>query len=236
MEMDSKLSITPPLEIQDWGLIDYFESQAKQLELVEKVHAENRPGIIVFCTHPEVVTLGRATESGDVYGWDGPVAEISRGGRATYHGPSQLVIYPIINLKHESRPSEQQQEVVGHLRQLENAIIDWLGTLGVQAVGKSLDIENRTPQVDYNGKALDETGVWVDGKKVASLGIAVKKWITYHGAAINMFNDEKAFRGMHPCGFSQSVMTNVESLIQRKPDLQQAKSYLGQRFLLMGQT
>ena len=80
------------MEIQDWGLIDYFESNKRQLELVERVSTENLPGVIVFCTHPEIVTLGRSTEDGDVFSWDGPVAEISRGGRATYHGPSQLVI------------------------------------------------------------------------------------------------------------------------------------------------
>jgi lipoyl(octanoyl) transferase len=218
------------MEIQDWGLIDYFESNQRQLDLIERVHTENLPGIIVFCTHPEIVTLGRSTEDGDVFSWDGPVAEISRGGRATYHGPSQLVIYPIINLKHPSRPLAEQQNVTGHLRKLENGIIDWLKTLDINADGKTLDFENRKPQQDYKGHAVEETGVWVDGHKVASLGIAVKKWITYHGAAINLFADKAAFRGMYPCGFSQSVMTDVETLIQKKPDLNKAKSYLQSYF------
>lgn len=218
------------MEIQDWGLIDYFESSKRQLELVERVHSENLPGIIVFCTHPEIVTLGRSTKDGDVFSWDGPVAEISRGGRATYHGPSQLVIYPIINLKHSSRPANELQNVAGHLRKLENGIIEWLKTLKVKAEGKTLDLENRKPQVDYKGQALEETGVWVDGKKIASLGIAVKKWITYHGAAINVYADEKAFRGMHPCGFSQSVMNSVEALIHEKPDIENAKQFLAAYF------
>lgn len=218
------------MEIQDWGLIDYFESNKRQLELVERVHAENLPGIIVFCTHPEIVTLGRSTEEGDVFSWDGPVAEISRGGRATYHGPSQLVIYPIINLKHESRPANEQQNVAGHLRKLENGIINWLSSLSVKAEGKTLDLENRKPQQDYKGNAVEETGVWVDGRKVASLGIAVKKWVTYHGAAINVFADKAAFRGMHPCGFSQSVMVSVEDLIGEKPNIDDAKKFLSQHF------
>mgnify|MGYP000994505506 FL=1 len=218
------------MEIQDWGLIDYFESNKRQLELVERVHAENLPGIIVFCTHPEIVTLGRSTEEGDVFSWDGPVAEISRGGRATYHGPSQLVIYPIINLKHESRPANEQQNVAGHLRKLENGIINWLSSLSVKAEGKTLDLENRKPQQDYKGNAVEETGVWVDGRKVASLGIAVKKWVTYHGAAINVFADKAAFRGMHPCGFSQSVMVSVEDLIGEKPNIDDAKKILSQHF------
>lgn len=221
------------MEIQDWGLIDYFESNQRQLELVERVHNEDLPGIIVFCTHPEIVTLGRSTEDGDVFSWDGPVAEISRGGRATYHGPSQLVIYPIINLKHSSRRPAELQNVTGHLRKLENAIIDWLKTLEVKAEGKTLNIENRKPQYDYRGNSVEETGVWVDGKKVASLGIAVKKWITYHGAAINIFDDSRAFRGMYPCGFSQSVMTNVESLIHSKPDVRSAKAFLSKQLVTL---
>lgn len=214
------------MEIQDWGLIDYFEAQKKQLELVERIHIENRPGIIVFCTHPEIVTLGRSTEPGDVFSWDGPVAEISRGGRATYHGPSQLVIYPLINLKHSDRPVSEQHNVTGHLRKLENAIIEWLHSLHVHAEGKTLDLGNRRPQTDYRGNSVEETGVWVNGKKIASLGIAVKKWITYHGAAINLYADENAFRGMYPCGFSQSVMTNVEAITGIRPDITCAKEFL----------
>ncbi len=226
--MDQAIQNQTQMEIQDWGLIDYFESNKKQIELLERVHAESLPGIIVFCTHPEIVTLGRSTEEGDVFSWDGPVAEISRGGRATYHGPSQLVIYPIINLKHASRPANEQQNVAGHLRKLENAIIAWLKSLQVNAEGKTLDLENRKPQQDYRGNAVEETGVWVDGKKIASLGIAVKKWITYHGAAINLYHDTKAFRGMYPCGFSQSVMTSVEAVTGINPDVEHAKKFLSQ--------
>lgn len=215
------------IKILDWELIDYFEALEKQLELVEKIHAENGPGVLVFCVHPEIVTLGRATEEGDVFSWDGPVAEISRGGRATYHGPSQLVIYPIINLKHSRRSDKDQQDVVGHLRKLENGIIEWLKTLNIKAEGKTLDPQNRRPQLDYKGAAVEETGVWVNNKKIASLGIGVKKWVTYHGAAINIYADDKAFRGMYPCGFSQSVMTNVESLLQRKINFDEQKKALG---------
>lgn len=219
------------IEIEDWGLIDYAVANQRQLELVEIIHSNDLPGRIVFCTHPEIVTLGRSTEQGDVFSWDGPVAEISRGGRATYHGPSQLVIYPIINLKYSSRAESEQQNVVGHLRKLENSIMYWLQTLNIQAEGKTLDPQNRRPQFDYKGQRLEETGVWVNGKKIASLGIAVKKWVTYHGAAINVFSDDRAFRGLHPCGFSQSVMTNLETVLNRKIDLEKESKALGQILL-----
>lgn len=226
MELNQVEPNPSKLIIQDWGLIDYAAAIDKQMAALEMVHAENLPGIIVFCTHPEIVTLGRATESGDIFSWDGPTTEVSRGGRATYHGPSQLVIYPIINLKHSGRLATDQQDVVGHLRKLESSIIDWLKTLNINSQGKTLDIQNRQPQHDYKGQPLEETGVWVEGQKIASLGIAVKKWITYHGAAINMFADENAFRGLYPCGFSRSVMTNVESRLNRKIDLDYEKQVL----------
>ncbi len=216
------------LTVQDWGLINYSDALERQLVLVDLVHSQDRAGIIVFCSHPEIVTLGRSTETGDLFSWDGPVAEISRGGRATYHGPSQLVIYPIINLKQSIRSLSKQQDVVGHLRNLENSIIHWLQNLNIQAQGKTLDPLNRQPQRDYKGQPLEETGVWVSDKKIASLGIAVKKWVTYHGAAINVYTDENAFRGLHPCGFSNSVMTNIEVILQSKIDLEKEKSILAQ--------
>ena len=86
----------------DWDLIQYNLAVERQLELVEQV-AAGGPEMIVFCEHPAIVTLGRATKPEDLAGWTGEVAETSRGGRATYHGPGQIVIYPILNLKERKR-------------------------------------------------------------------------------------------------------------------------------------
>ncbi|MEO0337323.1 MAG: octanoyltransferase, partial [Pseudomonadota bacterium] len=86
------------LEFQEWGLIDYEEAAERQLLLLEKVAAGELPDQVVFCWHPPVVTLGRSSLPSDLQGWKGQVVETSRGGRATYHGPEQLVIYPIIDL------------------------------------------------------------------------------------------------------------------------------------------
>ena len=188
---------------QDWGLIDYESALKKQLELVETVSQEkDHPGFLIFCTHPAVVTTGRQTKPEDIFAWNGPVIEVSRGGRATYHGPSQLVVYPILNLKQE-RNGRGTQEIRGYLRALETAIIGTLEHYGVTAAGKSTD---------------DDTGVWVGNKKIASLGIAVKKWVTYHGAAINLDEDAAAFQGLNPCGFSSSIMTSLESTTRSKVD------------------
>lgn len=199
-------------KVLDWGLIDYAEATEKQLQLVQEVGAdENHAGCIIFCTHPHVVTTGRQTKPDDVFSFKGPVIEVTRGGRATYHGPSQLVIYPILNLK-KPRAGRGSQEIRGYLRDFEKAIVQTLAEYGIEAVGK-------TAQKLAGAEAeTDETGVWVGQQKIASLGIAVKKWVCYHGAAINLDDDPEAFQGLNPCGFKSSTMTSVERLLNKKTD------------------
>ncbi|MCK6598556.1 MAG: lipoyl(octanoyl) transferase LipB, partial [Bdellovibrionaceae bacterium] len=186
------------------GLVDYSVALDKQLELVEQVHLNPKKEYIILCKHPEVVTLGRSSKENDLFAWDGNVLEVSRGGRATYHGPSQIVIYPIVNLKN-SHSLFGAQDVTGFLRTLENSLIDFLKLYEINAQGKSIQ-KNKTAE-------KEETGVWIGSKKIASLGIAVKKWVTYHGAAINIHNDPMAYRGMNPCGFSNQIMTSLESMV-----------------------
>lgn len=195
----------------DWGLIDYEQALQKQLEYVELVAAdENHPGFLIFCTHPAVVTTGRQTRPDDIFAWDGPTIEVSRGGRATYHGPSQVVVYPILNLK-VARNGRAPQEIRGYIRALEHSIVKTLSEFGVQAVG-------RTPhKIPGQTVETDETGVWVGERKIASLGIAVKKWVCFHGAAINFFQDPKAFSGMNPCGFKSSTMLSLEESVHELP-------------------
>lgn len=204
----SSLSIQP--QVIDWGLIDYQKALEKQLELAEEVIANpQHSGYIVFCSHPHVVTTGRQTKPEDIFAWQGPVIEISRGGRATYHGPSQVVVYPILNLKNP-RAGRGAQEIRGYLRDLEKAIVETLKEFGIEAVGK-------TPQKKLDTDAeTDETGVWVGRQKIASLGIAVKRWVTYHGAAINLDYDPEAFQGLNPCGFNATTMTCIETVLNKK--------------------
>ncbi len=195
---------------QDWGLIDYSTALNKQFELVELVSREqNHPGFLIFCSHPAVVTTGRQTKPEDIFAWKGDIIEISRGGRATYHGPSQLVVYPILNLKME-RADRSSQEIRGYLRALEQAIVETLKGFNITAVGKTQQ-KLAGEQIETN-----ETGVWVGSQKIASLGIAVKKWISYHGAAINLDYDPEAFQGLNPCGFKSSTMTSVEQTLNAK--------------------
>lgn len=200
--------MTDQLEFQDWGLIDYEHALKKQLELLEVVNEQQSPGYLVFCSHPPVVTLGRATQAHDLTGFKGPIIEVSRGGRATYHGPSQILIYAIVNLKLH-RQNRKPREVVGFLRDFENSLVQVLESYGIFAQGKSL----QKKQADSE---TDETGVWIGNQKIASLGIAVKKWITYHGAALNVDYDPEAHQGIKPCGFNSSVMTSLEKVLNQK--------------------
>lgn len=204
------------LTFEDWGLIDYREALAKQEALVEKIHQEGSSGILVFCSHPAVVTLGRKTQPGDVFGWQGPVVEIARGGRATYHGPSQLVIYPLLNLDRAPKP----RDIAWYLRTLEDSIVRVLASEGVEAVGRSLQKKSESDL------EADETGVWVGSRKIASLGIGVRKWISFHGAALNLDRDPSAFSGMRPCGFNREVMVSLEEVRGRKTDRDAIKKAL----------
>jgi lipoyl(octanoyl) transferase len=199
---------------EDWGLIEYETALKKQIEYVEIVSSiENHPGFLIFCNHPAVVTVGRQTEATDLFAWLGPVVEVSRGGRATYHGPSQVVVYPIINIK-QPRKNRGPQEVRGFLRALENAIVETLKTYQIFAHGKtSNDTES----------GLEDTGVWISDKKIASCGIAVKKWITFHGAAINVFDDPDAFLGINPCGYSSNTMISLEKILNQTINIDQFK-------------
>jgi lipoyl(octanoyl) transferase len=206
---------------EDWGLIDYEEALKKQLDYVEYLHekitqGENHPGFLIFCTHPAVVTTGRQTKPEDIFNWQGPVVDISRGGQATYHGPSQIVVYPILNLK-EPRLGRAAQEIRGYLRDFEAAIVTTLKNYHINAVGNS-------------SEKIEDTGVWVETqvglKKIASLGIAVKKWITFHGAAINVQDDPKAFQGINPCGYKSDTMISVEKILDQKVNITEFKNLL----------
>ncbi len=213
------------LNFVDWGLVPYQNALDRQLELVDEVAADaEHRGYIIFCTHPPVVTLGRQTKPDDVTSWTGDTIEISRGGRATYHGPSQLVVYIILNIK-SPRKNRGPQEIRGFLRDFETAIVNTVKYYNVESFGRSL--EN-----------IDDTGVWVDSengiKKMTSMGIAVKKWVTYHGAALNMTYDPKAFTGINPCGYSTDKMISMEELLGKPVAISEFKQKLQtelQRFL-----
>lgn len=173
---------------------------ARQLERVEAVASQATEETLVFCSHPPVVTRGRSTQEGDISTWSGDILDVQRGGRATYHGPSQVVVYPIIDLKARGRDLHK------YLRALEAAIIESL-----------LEF-----QIDGRAES-GATGVWVGLRKIASIGVAVKMWTTYHGIALNVFHDPEAFKGLQPCGYTPETMISIEELVGYRPDVEKVK-------------
>ena len=134
-----------------------------------------------------MITRGRRSAEGDVSQVPFPVVSIERGGEATYHGPGQLVAYPILYLP------QGRRDLHRYLRDLEEVVIETLRGIGV---------EGRREE--------GLTGVWIGEKKVCSIGVAVRRWVTWHGLALNVTTDMGAFRGFAPCGLTADVMTRVQ--------------------------
>ena len=132
-----------------------------------------------------------------------PVFETNRGGQATYHGPGQIVGYPIVNLCIRGR------DLHHYLRKLENLLIDLLADFGLQGV-----------RVD--GK----TGVWIQDRKIASIGVGVRRWVTMHGFALNVASDLSGFQNITPCGLSGVTMTSISSELGTEVSLQTVRENL----------
>ena len=205
------------LVFQDWGLVDYQTALLRQMDLVDLVSREHARETIVFCTHSPVVTLGRGTRDGDLCGWTGETVEVGRGGRATYHGPSQLVVYPILDM------SQRGRDLHKYMRTLEEIVVGTLQDFGVTASGRSMQVH------DGDEVAEEATGVWIGSRKIASIGIGVRKWVSFHGLAINLDQDDNAFQGMKPCGFTPSMMVSLEEVLGNPVDRELFKSRLRAR-------
>jgi lipoate-protein ligase B len=171
------------------GRVPYREALDWQRRLAEERIARRLPhDLLLLLEHPPVVTLGRSSHDVNVLHAEGiEVFEVERGGDVTYHGPGQLVGYPILDL------TGHKPDLHWYLRTLEQALIDALAILGVPA--------DRNPGY---------TGVWVRGKKIASIGIHVKQWVTWHGFALNVTTDLADFDRIVPCGIQGVEMTSVE--------------------------
>ncbi len=205
-------------KVEHWGRVDYNLSLQRQLEIVANLKTnKTAQESLIFCTHPPVVTLGRSSQAkGDVVAWGGPVIQSQRGGRATYHGPSQIIVYPIIDLS-RWRPSLRTRDIHHYLESLEEWLVDSLKELFISlSPPSSLGVRGLQKSACQHQGRLSVTGVWVGDKKLVSIGIAVKSWVAYHGVAINIYHDPKAFQGIYPCGFQSQRMTSIEEILQRK--------------------
>ncbi len=185
------------LAVADLGVVPYGAALEQQRALAEqRIAGRLHDDLLLLVEHPPVVTLGRGTRSTSLpvapealRGRGIEVFEIERGGDVTYHGPGQLVGYPIFDL------GVHRKDLHWFLRQIEQALIDALARVGIAG--------ERNPGY---------TGVWTRGasRKIASIGIHVRQWVTWHGFALNVSTDLSAFDLIVPCGIPQVVMTSVE--------------------------
>src|SRR5437867_1263489 len=176
------------LEIGILGRVDYDEALAWQERLVTRRLAGG-PDSLLLLEHPPVYTLGRSADArhlGIAVAGDVPIRRVARGGQVTYHGPGQLIGYPIVAL------AAQGRDVHRYLRSLEEVLIATLAAFGVPG--------ERIPGL---------TGVWVRGRKVASIGIAVRRWVAWHGFSLNVGRDLGGFASITPCGIGGVEMTSL---------------------------
>lgn len=194
------------IDIIDLGLKDYKETLDIQYDLIEKRKKNLINDTLLFVEHPHVITAGRKTVESNILDKSLPVFHIERGGDVTYHGPGQLVGYPIIDIN-------KNKDINLFLRNIEQIIIDSLEKFNIKA-----------------GRKEKYTGVWVNEKKIASIGIAFKNWISYHGFALNISTDINYFFKINPCGLESSVMTSMELLLEKKVDIKEVKSIISKMF------
>ncbi|MSQ47549.1 MAG: lipoyl(octanoyl) transferase [Deltaproteobacteria bacterium] len=175
----------------DLGCLEYPRALIVQEDLLHRRREGTGHDALLLVEHPPVFTLGRGAEEKNLLTpREVPVHRVSRGGEVTFHGPGQLVGYPLIDLANHGR------DVHLYLRGLEAVLIDVLATCGIAA-----------------RREVGKTGVWVNEKKIASIGVGVRRWVTYHGFALNVTTDLSYFADIVPCGLVGVRMTSMAELL-----------------------
>jgi lipoate-protein ligase B len=189
--------------IVDLGAREYGEVWELQRQMVAARQRDEIPDTLILVEHPHVITLGRGSHKENLVATgDTPIFEIERGGDVTYHGPGQLVGYPIFLLR------QTEHDLHLYLRNLEEALIRTVEECGLPA-----------------GRRQSWTGVWNRDadRKLASIGVAVKRWVTLHGFALNVATDLARFSAINPCGLEATVMASMTSLLGRVVTLAEVK-------------
>jgi len=186
---------------------DYRETLELQRRLVELRAQARLPDLLLLVEHPHVITMGKSAKPENILSHTLPIYEIERGGDVTYHGPGQLVGYPIVDL------SPRGKDIRTYLRSLERTLVETLASFGIAAER----VEGRT-------------GVWVGQRKIASIGVAVRSWVTFHGFALNVSTDLSYFSTINPCGFDSAIMTSMKKELGREVSTLEVKATLERAF------
>ena len=204
------------LNVVTLGKMDYQEALDLQFKLLEKRQKGEINDTILIVEHPPVITLGRNAKRENVLFSDQylkehnvDIVEINRGGDVTYHGPGQIVGYPIVNIK------EQKLGIKDFVYKLEEMIINLLKD--------NYDIEAKRDDIN--------NGVWVDGEKITAVGLAVKRWVTMHGFALNVSTDLSFFKLIVPCGIESREVTNIKKLIGENLNIENVIKYVIDYFI-----
>ena len=182
--------VTVPVQVRRLGVVPFKEAWELQREIHAAVVSGDMPDTLLLLEHPDVYTAGRRTQPEDMPLDGTPVVEVDRGGRITWHGPGQLVGYPILRLS-------EPMDVVGHVRRLEELLIGTCEHFGVNAQ-----------------RVAGRSGVWVDGvpqRKIAAIGVRVARAVTMHGFALNVNADLHAYDRIVPCGISDAGVTSLRA-------------------------
>ena len=191
------------------GRMPYGEAHALQREILADRIAGRIDDTLILCEHDPVFTLGRrrGAEGNVLVPGEIPVIPVERGGDVTFHGPGQLVAYPIFQLP------PGRQDLHAWMRGLETVVIETLAGYGVRG-----------------GRDTRNTGVWVDGRKIAAIGIACRSWVTWHGLALNVSTDLSCFQRINPCGLDAALVTRLADHTDPCPELDAVGERLAEAF------
>lgn len=191
--------------VLELGRRRYEEVWELQKKLVSMRASEKYPDVLLLVEHEHVITLGRKTTPENFRPQNISVFQVERGGDATYHGPGQLVGYPIMRLP--------DNDVHKYLRKLEETLIRTVSKYGIDGTRKE-----------------GHTGLWVGHKKLASIGVAVSSWVTYHGFALNVNTDLTYFHLIKPCGLDPNVLTSMKELAGHELNMRKVEMTCAREF------